>query len=77
MKGMVGMGLERNLNKVEIAYFISEKYRGYVYTNKKYSKEHPTYLNIKIKKRLLQIQNSPITQKADLQFSSCQLFLFK
>lgn len=43
------MGLERNLNKVEIAYFISEKYRGYVYTNKKYSKEHPTYLNIKIK----------------------------
>ncbi|WP_308009011.1 hypothetical protein [Fusobacterium varium] len=50
MKGMVGMGLERNLNKVEIAYFISEKYRGYVYTNKKYSKEHPTYLNIKIKK---------------------------
>ena len=25
--------------------------------------------------RLLQIQNSPITQKADLKFSSCQLFL--
>ncbi len=32
MVGMVGMGLENNLNEVEMAYFISEKYRGYGYT---------------------------------------------
>jgi len=31
MIGMVGMGLESNLNEIEIAYFVSEKYQGYGY----------------------------------------------
>lgn len=34
MIGMVGMGLEETLNEVEVAYFMSEKYRSKGYTKK-------------------------------------------
>ena len=33
MIGMVGMGIEDNLNEVEMAYFIDEEYQGYHYAS--------------------------------------------